>query len=188
MLLDKLMPFFEFIAYFGALLSGWLICSQYGRDGYTGGESRMRAKLLLQLLQMSPEERSDRILDLFFFVLSGKTTEVPEEVLPEILEHLERRIGGTETVQRSEWFRTLSTSELNRYCDAQLRVTPSRRRNFALEIKENWNIPTVERPMGFEKEIARVQKRIEEYKRGISSTKAKMAENIDLEKGPGWER
>ncbi|KAF7933913.1 uncharacterized protein EAE98_003622 [Botrytis deweyae] len=188
MLLDKLIPFVEFLKYFVALGFGWFICSEYGRDGYTGGESRMRAKLLLQLLQMSPEERSDRILDLFFFVLSEKTTEVPEEVLPDILEHLERRISDTETVQRSEWFRTLSTSEFNRYCNAQLRVTPSRRYNFALEIKENWNIPTVERPMGFEKEIARVQKRIEEYKRGISSSKAKMAESIDLEKGLEWER
>ncbi|TGO36246.1 hypothetical protein BHYA_0131g00240 [Botrytis hyacinthi] len=185
--LDKLIPFYEFFAYFLALGCGWLICSEYGRGGYTGGESRMRAKLLLQLLQMSPEERSDRILDLFFFLLSDKTTEVPEEFLPEILEHLERRIGSTETVQRSEWFRTLTTYELDRYCNVQLRVTPSRRCNFPLEIKENWNIPTVEHPMGFEKEIARVQKRIEEYKKGISSSKAKMAENIDLEKGLRWE-
>ncbi|KAF7898135.1 hypothetical protein EAF00_004581 [Botryotinia globosa] len=168
--LDKLIPFYEFIAYFGALLSGWMIYSEFSRGGYRGGESRMRAKLLLQLLQMSPEERSDRILDLFFFVLSDKTTEVPEEVLPEILEHLQRRIGGTETVQRSEWFRTLTTDELDRYSDVQ-------------RIKGNWNIPTVESPMGFEKEIARVQKCIEEYKKGMSSSKAKMAENIDLEKG-----
>ncbi|TGO44675.1 hypothetical protein BOTNAR_0768g00020 [Botryotinia narcissicola] len=138
--LDKLIPFYEFIAYFVALLSGWLICSEFSRGGYRGGESRMRAKLLLQLLQMSPEGRSDRILDLFFFVLSDKTNEVPE-------------------------------------------VSPSRRRNFPLEIKENWNIPTVERPMGFEKEISRVQKLIEEYKKGMSSLKAKMAENTDLEKG-----
>ncbi|THV45531.1 hypothetical protein BGAL_0477g00010 [Botrytis galanthina] len=181
--LDKFILFCEFTAYFVALLSGWLFCLEFGRGGYKGGESRMPAKLLLQLLQMSPEERSDRILDLFFFVLSDKTTEVPEEVLPVILEHLERRIGGKETVQRSEWFRTLTTGEFERYIDVQLRVTPSRRRNFPLEIKENWNIPTVERPMGFEKEIARVQKRIEEYKKGMLSSKAKMAENIDLEKG-----
>ncbi|KAF7951963.1 uncharacterized protein EAE97_001460 [Botrytis byssoidea] len=181
--LDKLIPFYEFIAYFVALLSGWMICSEFSRGGYRGGESRMRAKLLLQLLQMSPEERSDRILDLFFFVLSDKTNNVPEEVLPEILEHLERRIGGTETVQRSEWFRTLTTNELDRYIYVQCRVTPSRRRNFPLEIKENWNIPTAERPMGFEKEISRVQKLIEEYKKGMPSSKAKMAENTDLEKG-----
>ncbi|KAJ8067511.1 hypothetical protein OCU04_004854 [Sclerotinia nivalis] len=61
-----------------------------------------------------------------------------------------------------------------------------------------WDIPTVERPMGFEKEIERVQKRIEEYKNGkedadkervgevlggASLTRMEMAEHVDLEKG-----
>ena len=84
----------------------------------------MRAKLLLYVLQTAPENRLERILDFCFFVISGKTIEVPEETLPEILEHLERRIGSTEMARQSEWFSTLSMHELSRYCDVELKTNP----------------------------------------------------------------
>ncbi|KAM0123719.1 hypothetical protein ACHAPC_010830 [Botrytis cinerea] len=142
----------------------------------------MRAKLLLYVLQTAPENRLERILDFCFFVISDKTIEVPEETLPEILEHLERRIGSTEMARQSEWFSTLSMHEFNRYCDVELKTNPDLGRLVPWEIEESRNIPIVERPMGFEKEIARVQKRIEEYKKGILSSRAKMAGNVDLEK------
>ncbi|TGO07365.1 hypothetical protein BTUL_0287g00060 [Botrytis tulipae] len=141
----------------------------------------MRAKLLLDLLQIAPENRRERILDFCFFIVSDNKTEVPQEVLPEILEHLEKRIGGTETLQPSEWYRTLSWHEFRRYYDALLKSNPCRQK-ITLEDQESWNIPTVERPMGFEKEIARVQKRIDEYKNGISS-RTKTMDHSDPEKG-----
>ncbi|KAF7954147.1 hypothetical protein EAE96_005278 [Botrytis aclada] len=174
MILDTIAQYSEFFCYFVGLTTGWLFCSMFGYNFYAKGESRMRAALLLQLLKKSPEERYDRILDLFFFVLSDKKAKVPEEFLPEILEHLERRISATETVQRSEWFLTMTTAECERYCDIQLRVNPDRQRYVPLAIKQSWDIPTLERPMGFEKEIVRVQRRIEEYKKGIPSSRAEM--------------
>ncbi|TGO44828.1 hypothetical protein BCON_0457g00050 [Botryotinia convoluta] len=177
-LVSYILVFYQLLAF----CFGWYLCRRYGCSGYSRGENRMRAKLLLDLLQIAPENRLEIILDFCFFIISDKETEVPQEVLPEILEHLEKRIGGTETMQPSEWFRTLTRYEFRRYCDALLDSDP-RRRKITLEDQESWNIPTVERPMGFEKEIARVQKRIEEYKKGISSSRAMMVENFDLEKG-----
>ncbi|CCD34740.1 hypothetical protein BofuT4_P101440.1 [Botrytis cinerea T4] len=84
--------------------------------------------------------------------------------------------------RQSEWFSTLSMHEFNRYCDVELKTNPDLGRLVPWEIEESRNIPIVERAMGFEKEIARVQKRIKEYKKGILSSRAKMAGNVDLEK------
>ncbi|QSZ36758.1 hypothetical protein DSL72_006641 [Monilinia vaccinii-corymbosi] len=173
--------------------------------GYLAGshdtECWMRAGLLAELLETDPEKRSERILDLCFYVISDEMNRgtLNEKVLPEVLQHLEKRIRQPGMILReSEKFGSLTRFEDSTYFISS-RKNPGRQPTE--EDKRYWNIPTLEYPMGFEREIKTVEKCIEEYKKrkGDASketegckrehdagSKVEDWEFIDLEKGDGY--
>ncbi|KAF7861551.1 hypothetical protein EAF04_008113 [Stromatinia cepivora] len=150
---------------FGQFFAGWNLCMMWQ---VPKAERRMRAEVLGELLQTAPNKRSERILDLCFYVVSNKEEKevlvLPNEVLPEIYRHLEKRIRREGMLEReSKYFKALTEIEFLRYRRSD-GIWDSH--HVTAEDTKFWDIPTVERPMGFEKEIERVQKRIEEYKNG----------------------
>ncbi|CAD6444749.1 daea444e-5cff-4357-96e5-4c0edaa53f1a [Sclerotinia trifoliorum] len=163
-------------------------------------EDQMRARILCDLLQTPPSKRFERILDLCFFLVSNENEKemlhLPNEVLSEIYQHLEKRIRRERLLEEEpKRFMVLTEKEFKRYKSSE----SSWDSGSTEEILKSWDIPTVERPMGLEKEIERVQKRIKDHKNSkedtdkegvgemlsgeASLTRMEMSDNVDLEKG-----
>ncbi|KAI9647847.1 hypothetical protein NHQ30_004235 [Ciborinia camelliae] len=188
-------PIFYIITLLGAVFVGHLFTRGYL---YPKIQRQMREILLLELLETAPERRSDRILDFCFYIISDDKAkmQLTEKGLQEVLEHLDKRIYQKEPVEREN--RAPFPWTWDEYLEYRrvLRMGPSQK--FTEEDIKHWDIPTVERPMGFEKQLQRVQKRIEEYRKGKedasnenggersgNSSRVETSECVDIEKGLG---
>ncbi|KAG4033908.1 hypothetical protein MFRU_004g04040 [Monilinia fructicola] len=161
----------------------------------------MRARLLADLLDTDPEKRHEMILDLCFFVVKHKyyRERLDKKFLPEIHQHLERRIREPGMIRRaSRRFQSLTCIERARYTVASGHTFWDRERNrIDAEELRHWNIPTLERPMGLENELAKVERWIEEFREEMAASreidgqicedksglKTEISELVDLELG-----
>lgn len=182
----------------GSIPIGWALC---GICEIPWHQRQWRKKVLEDLLETPPEQRSERVLDLYFYTMNNYEKEflfTPQNKLhpnaKEVIEHLEKRIYQKEPVYRDagNW-RALTIGEKEKYENAM-----GLKNKVYIEDTRTWDIPTVERPMGFEKHIKVVKKHIADYKEykemmqkesegekgaKLSVASTQVAEDIDLEKG-----
>ncbi|KAF7898136.1 hypothetical protein EAF00_004582 [Botryotinia globosa] len=168
MFIDWFLPTAATVSMFVFFFAGW----QYSQDfGHAKQYRQMRALVLNEILEAPPEKRSERTLELCFFVIADNVrtrSELENSVLPEVYEHLEMQMRRNEM-------------DGGRFLD----------------------VLCVKKWMGYEKQILRVQKRIEEFKEkkrerekkeeeghlegGISKNTQKSGKDVagcvDLEKG-----
>lgn len=121
----------------------------------------MRAAVLTEVLDVPPEERSDRLLDLCFFTIGGGYG-LKLRGNKEVLEHLERRINGAPSVsERNRGIVALTDKEFSKF-DKQLGSSlPSKLPGSKLK---ECDVPTKSWPRGFEKELRTVQWYIDWWK------------------------
>ncbi|KAF7890028.1 uncharacterized protein EAF02_002443 [Botrytis sinoallii] len=150
------------------LFAGWECAQTFGRAKQ---DRQMRARVLNEILEAPPEKRTERILELCFFVIADNEStrsRLENDVLPEVYEYLEMQMRRNEM-------------DGGRFRD----------------------VLCVEKWMGYEKQVLRVKKRIEEFKEkererekekeeaplegGISKNARKSGKDeagcVDLEKG-----
>ncbi|KAF5876921.1 uncharacterized protein Bfra_001279 [Botrytis fragariae] len=110
-------------------LAGWAGAQEFG---HAKQDRQMRARVLNEILEAPPEKRTERILELCFFVIADNEStrcQLENNVLPEVYEHLEKQMRRNE-----------------------------------MDGGRFWDVLGVGKWMGYEKQISRVQGRIEEFK------------------------